>query len=112
MPGLAPGKLNRVDGKVAGVLFAAEAFLLGCGDQFAVDDQRRRGIHALRDSVFALFQAGPLGLLKGHGVFQPADSNDLHLRPFRHKRPVSTEIFLNHSVMTRAAIEWGTHPRD
>ena len=76
--GLVEAEADGVDGKVAGVLFAAEALLLGRGNQFAVDDQRGRGVHALGDAVLALVQARPMRLLEGHRVFQPADPDDFH----------------------------------
>ena len=75
---LVEAEADGVNGKVACVFFAAEALLLGRGNQFAVDDQRSGGVHALRDAVLALVQARPMRLLEGHRVFQPADSDDLH----------------------------------
>ena len=60
------------------MLLAAEALLLGGGNQLAVDDQRGGCVHALSDAVLALVQARPVRPLEGHRVFQPADSDDFH----------------------------------
>src|SRR5579863_5218142 len=32
----------------------------------------------LRDPIFTFFEAGPVSPLEGHGVFQSADSKDVH----------------------------------
>jgi len=53
--GFSETESDGVDGKVAGVLPAGEAFLFCRGDELAVDDESGGGIHALRNAVFPLF---------------------------------------------------------
>src|ERR1039458_4310559 len=48
---LAKTKLNRIDREIAGVFFAAEAFLRRGGDKLPVNYQNRSGIVTLRDAV-------------------------------------------------------------
>ena len=87
--GLCEAEANGVDGKIAGVLLAAEALLLGGRHQFAVHHQRGGGVHALGNAVLALVQARAMRLLERHGVFQPADSNNFHSCPSREQTAIT-----------------------
>ena len=75
--------LNRADREVAGVLFAAEAFLGGAGHNFAIDQQDRRGIVSLRNAILAFLEPGPVRLLERNGILKPT-----YAQHFRHD-PVS-----------------------
>ena len=70
-PASCQAKVDGVDGKIAGVLFAAEALLLGGGDQFAVDHQRGGRVHPLRNAVLALVETRPMACLKGIAFSSP-----------------------------------------
>ncbi len=57
---------------------AVEAFFGGGGQGDAVDHQRSGGVVTLRDSIFTLLQTRPVRLFEGHGLFQAANSQDVH----------------------------------
>ena len=86
--GLGQTESDCVDGKIAGVLLAAEALLLRGNHQLPVHHKSRRRIHSLCNSILAFLQAGPHGLLERHGIFQPADSNNVHNRHLRSKSKI------------------------
>src|SRR5215213_9033277 len=66
---------DRANREVTGVLFAAEALFGGSSDNLAVDDQHRSRIVALRNSVFAFFQARPMLLLEWNRVLESTDAD-------------------------------------
>jgi len=66
---------DGANGKVAGVLFPAEAFFGGAGDDLAVDHQDGCGVVALGDAVFALFEARPMFFLERDGVLKSTDAD-------------------------------------
>src|SRR5579872_1942756 len=69
---------NGAGWKPGAVLLAIESLFGGGSHGRAIDDQGGGGIMPLRDAVLAFFEPGPSSLLKGDGVFEPADSNNVH----------------------------------
>ncbi len=79
--------VDRVYGEVTGVLFAAEAFFGGAGDDFAVDHEDGGGVVALGNAIFAFFETRPALFLKRDGVLESADAYY-----FRHGKTSSLRI--------------------